>query len=115
MAGSILSLYGERNKNISAAVCMEEEEQAFLHTCPKKINKERKKILTPILPSEHRGWNAGKGDCGHYCNHLDFSVFIGTLSRWEGDQGRNLQWRMQDFMKGGGSIIVLCMKRARNS
>ena len=34
--------------------------------------------LTPPLPSEYRGWNAGKGDCGHYRSHLDFSVHIGT-------------------------------------
>ena len=31
------------------------KKQAFVCTCPKKM---------PPLPSEHRGWNAGKGNCG---------------------------------------------------
>ena len=34
-------------------------------------------IYAPPLPSDHRGWNAGKGDCGHYCSHLGFSVLMG--------------------------------------
>ena len=36
-----------------------------------------KKIKAPPLPSEHRGWNAGKGDYGHYRSHLGFSVLMG--------------------------------------
>ena len=46
---------------------------------PINPNPPNKKKITPFLPSEHRGWNTGKGDCGHYCSHLDFSVHIGTV------------------------------------
>ena len=62
MAGLILSLYGarERNKNITVAVWMDMEGEktsicTYIVLAPQKM---------PPLPSEHRGWNAGKGDCG---------------------------------------------------
>ena len=47
------------------------------------------KKIAPPLPSEHQGWNAGKGDCGHYRSHLDFSIlmgrgFIGIVEWWAG-------------------------------
>ena len=37
----------------------------------------KKKIHAPPLPSEHQGWNAGKGDCRHYHSHLGFSILMG--------------------------------------
>ena len=36
----------------------------------------KKKRFTPPLPPKYQGWNAGKGDCGHYHSHLDFSVHM---------------------------------------
>ena len=39
--------------------------------------KKKKKKVAPPLPSEHQGWNAGKGNCGHYRRHLGFSVLMG--------------------------------------
>ena len=39
--------------------------------------KKKKKERPPPLPSEHRGWNAGKGDCGHYRSQLGFSILMG--------------------------------------
>ena len=43
---------------------------------PKHVSLGEKKT-TPPLPSEHQGWNAGKGDCGHYRSHLGFSILMG--------------------------------------
>ena len=70
------SLYGERNKSIYG------RKKAFLRTVKKK--------LTPSLTSEHRGWNTGKGDCGHYHSHLDFSVHIETMRGFMDERIKNL-------------------------
>ena len=64
-------------KSIYNSLCMEKETKASMEG--KKHFYVLLKKLTPSLPSEHRGWNSGKGDCGHYHSHLDFSVHIGTM------------------------------------
>ena len=40
-------------------------------TCHRKKNA----YTSPTF--EHQGWNAGKGDCGHYRSHLGFSILMG--------------------------------------
>ena len=59
-----LSVWSSRKKQKHLCSCMDmagekknNKKQAFAHTCPQKKRM-------PPLPSEHRGWNAGKGDCG---------------------------------------------------
>ena len=82
-------------ENVGEAVCIYVIKLTSMKTGGKKCNP-----TLPYLLSQ--GWNAGKGDCGHYCSQLGFCINRHrdteaacrkeeqALSRMEGIQGRNL-------------------------
>ena len=65
-----LSVWSSRKKQNHLCSCMKGKKTSICMYLPPKKKK------MPPLPSEHLGWNAGKGDCGHYHSHLDFSVHM---------------------------------------
>ena len=52
-----------------------------LHSCFIAASNIKIRLIkveyVPPLSSEHQGWNAGKGDCGHYRSQLGFSIHMG--------------------------------------
>ena len=68
---SLSSLHGDTQKPMAKLYNIH-----TINSMPAAWKKKPQKTYPP-LPSEHRGWNTGKGDCGHYRSQLGFSILMG--------------------------------------